>query len=91
MILGDEYVDYEHALASLSADRLSDRRSSICQTFVKRTAKHPKDGNWFSAETEKQVPKPKTRAPEPKSFKFKPVPSRTDRYGKYSLPYKNPQ
>ena len=87
VILGDGYVDYEHALASLRADRLSDRRSSICQTFVKRTAKHPKYGNWFSAGTEKQVPKSKTRAPEPKSLKFKPVPSRTDRYGESSLPY----
>ena len=87
VILGEEYVDYEHALASLSADRLSDRRSSICQTFVKRTIKHPKYGKWFSAGTEKQAPKPNTRAPEPKPPKFKPVPSRTDRYEKSSLPH----
>ena len=87
MILGEAYANYEHALKSLSADRLSDRRSSICLTCARRTAKHPTYGSWFSAETEKPAPKTKTRAPEPKVLKLKPVPSRTDWYGDSSLPY----
>ena len=39
LILGDLYTSYEEACSLMSAEPLSDRRDSLCLTFVKRAVR----------------------------------------------------
>ena len=46
-MLQDDYVTYEQALEDLNLESLSDRRSSLCLKFAKRSVKHDKAKELF--------------------------------------------
>ena len=69
------------------AERLSERRIQICLNFAKKAMKHQQYKNWFAAIQDSDSAKPRTRAPEPKQLKCKPVPARTGRYYDSPIPY----
>ena len=45
--LGNDYTDYQAALAESSLEMLSSRRTRLCKSFAVKTAKHPKHNHWF--------------------------------------------
>jgi hypothetical protein len=89
VIMGSEYQQYNSALELLGAERLSERRIQICINFAKKAMKHQQYKNWFAASPiqEPDSAKPRTRAPQPKQLKCKPVPARTGRYYDSPIPY----
>ena len=55
MLLGTQYVSYEHALQSSQLEPLEKRRTTLCCKFALRVSKHPKHMNWF-VKKEKEGP-----------------------------------
>ena len=51
IIMGDQYLSYEHALKSCGLSRLAERREKICKKFALRATKHSKFKSWFNPET----------------------------------------
>ena len=47
VLLGEEYEDYEHALALTDLESLEDRRINLCTKFAIQAFKHPIHINWF--------------------------------------------
>ena len=47
IILGHEYVSYEHALSILGLEDLERRRVRLCLNFALKAAKHEKHQHWF--------------------------------------------
>ena len=47
VLLGEEYEDYEHALALTDIESLEDRRIHLCTKFAIKAFKHPNHSNWF--------------------------------------------
>ena len=87
IILGDKYTSYDQALDLLECDKLSDRRYKLCETFAKKSQKHPKYQNWF-CENKSTAPNVKTRSEKFIQKKiFNPVKTRTSRYENSPLPY----
>ena len=88
VIMGDSYNGYDETLIALEVEKLSGRRSKLCLKFAKRAEKHPKYQNWFVPADEFIPPTVTTRSD--KTFvetKYKPVPTRTDRYKGSPLPF----
>jgi hypothetical protein len=87
IILGEDYLSYAHALDMLECDNLHDRRHRLCENFAKKSLKNPHYTNWFCV-NEEIPPTVKTRNEATrKRTMFKPVQTRTNRYGKSPLPY----
>ena len=87
IILGEHFTTYDQAMNLLECETLNDRRLQLCESFAKKSAKHPKFKNWFSENTE-APPSIKTRGNENNTMtKFNPVQTRTNRYGDSPLPY----
>ena len=89
IILGDQYNNYNQAREQLGIDRLSDRRKTLCENFVKQAAKSKKFQNWFNQiENVENKCSITTRRNKNKTVPlFKPIPTRTSRYEKSPLPY----
>ena len=88
VILGEQYQNYQNSLEVLLAERLSDRRYTLCLNFAKKALKNPKYKSWFSESTDDPKPKPNTRGAKTKHFtKLKPVEARTGRYANSPIPY----
>ena len=88
IILGEEYTDYDSAVASLASERLSDRRKKLCLTFARKAEKHEKFTNWFVQSEVKPGPVPNTRSDKTSIVtKYRPVPTRTDRFKDSPIPY----
>ena len=47
LILGNRYINYDHALRTLELDNLEERRSDICLKFAKKCVKNVKFKHWF--------------------------------------------
>ena len=87
IILGENYLHYENALEVLKCKKLSDRRYSLCENFVRKTIKHPRFNNWFCVNSE-PAPIVGTRNSKSKQIlKYLPVKTRTDRFEDSPLPY----
>ena len=87
VILGDKYMNYEHAIDALDCETLSKRRVKLCENFTKKALKNPRYQNWFTYEVQNK-PNPNTRFNATKIENvFKPVETRTDRYRDSPLPY----
>jgi hypothetical protein len=88
IILGEEYTDYDSAVASLASERLSDRRKKLCLTFARKAEKHEKFTNWFVQSAVEPGPVPNTRSDKTSIVtKYRPVPTRTDRFKDSPIPY----
>ena len=91
IILGEQYLHYENALHTMNSERLSDRRYKLCLKFAKKSEKHPRYQNWFCP-AEDYVPTINTRSDKrDRNTKFKPVPTRTDRFKNSPVPYMTDQ
>ena len=87
IILGQTYDCYDNALSILDRERLSVRRTKLCEKFAKKTQKTPKFTHWFYP-NDFVPPTIHTRANQHKSKnKYKPVETRTERYANSPLPY----
>ena len=87
IILGENYTHYEDAIDVLECESLDNRRIRLCENFVKKCTKSVRYQTWFTENTELPPTIP-TRESENKILpKFKPVPTRTDRYQDSPLPY----
>ena len=78
--LGNDYTDYQAALAESSLEMLSSRRTRLCKSFAVKTAKHPKHNHWFV----KTKPGVNTRRDK---VVFKPPLCRLSRLKKSPIPY----
>ena len=87
IILGQAYESYDNALSIVEKDRLSLRRIKLCEKFAKKAQKNPKFENWFYPDD--YIPhKIYTRANQNrKKRRFKPVPTRTERFENSPVPY----
>ena len=47
VVLGEEYEDYENALALTDLESLEERRLNLCTKFAIKAFKHPNHSNWF--------------------------------------------
>ena len=47
VILGEQYISYEHAMNTLGCDSLYNRRQKLCKNFAKKAKKHSKYKYWF--------------------------------------------
>ena len=56
VIMGDSYLSYDHAVAFLEVEKLSERRPRLCLNFAKRLENHPKYSTWFHPAEEMQPP-----------------------------------
>ena len=79
VILGDQYLSYNQAMATLELDNLESRREKLCVTFASKSAKHEKYSEWFWT--------PDTRPDTRNQTKYTSVWTRTTRYKKSPLPY----
>ena len=89
IILGDQYNNYDQAREQMGIDRLSDRRKTLCENFVKKAAKSEKFQNWFNqTENVETNCSMTTRRNKNKTVPlFREIPTRTNRYKKSPLPY----
>ena len=89
IILGDQYSNYDQAREQMGIDRLSDRRKTLCEKFVKKAAKSEKFQNWFNQTENVEINcSITTRRNKNKTVPlFRPIPTRTNRYEKSPLPY----
>ena len=88
VIMGETYSGYSNALKTLEVSHLSDRRSKLCLNFAKKAEKHPKYQNWFCPAEEVVPPSVTTRSDKTIiQTKYRPVPTRTDRYKGSPLPF----
>ena len=78
VIIGPSHSTYSNALTSLSLERLSSRRESLCLSFALKCEKSPIYQHWFEATANHN-----TR----NSTKYKQVWTRTRRFEKSPLPY----
>ena len=78
--LGQDYCDYETALAESNLEMLSTRRTKLCKSFALKTSKHAKHHHWFV----KTKPGPNTRSEKPA---LKPPLCRLTRFKKSPIPY----
>ena len=86
--MGNSYTNYEAAVSYLESDKLSVRRSKLCLSFALKCEKNLKHQNWFSVSDADEVPLPNTRSDKStRQTKYKPVPTRTDRYDRSPIPY----
>ena len=83
IILGNNYINYPHALGILDIESLSTRREALCLKFAKQSAKSSKYQQWFSL-NESKIKGIKTRSK--KKF-LKPVFTRTRKYENSTIPY----
>ena len=86
VILGVNYGNYENSLNTLTIEKLSERRSKICLKFIKESEKSTKYSNWLKLSEQRKETNVKTRNHENNQTKYKPVPFRTERYGRSPLP-----
>ena len=82
VILRKKYISYKYALKTLDIETLKERRESICLKFGLKSRKNPNFKNWFK-DNPGAVNGLKTR----NVVNFRPVWTRTRRYGKSPLPY----
>ena len=88
IIMGNDYSNYDYALNDLGCEKLSDRRSNLCLSFALKCEKNLKYRNWFAVTESNEIPVPNTRSDKANSItKYKPVPTRTDRYMDSPIPY----
>ena len=87
VILGTHYGNYQNALDILKTEKLSVRRSKLCLKFIKRCEKSTKYSSWLKISEQSKAPKIQTRSQNNIQTKYKPVPFRTERYGRSPLPY----
>ena len=88
IIMGDAYTNYEVAVNHLGSEKLSIRRSSLCLSFALRCEKSQKYTNWFALSEVSEIPMPNTRSDKANHItKYKPVPTRTDRFMESPIPY----
>ena len=87
VIMGASYGDYENALDLLKAEKLSVRRSKLCLKFMKRCETSIKYSSWLKIREQVKSTNIQTRSGNNIETKYKPVPFRTERYGKSPLPY----
>ena len=86
--MGETYTNYNLALNYLASERLSDRRSKLCLAFALKCEKNLRYQDWFMVAEVNDVPLPNTRSDKSKcETKYKPVPTRTDRYNDSPIPY----
>ena len=86
--MGEEYTDYDRAVKSLASETLSDRRTKLCLSFAKKAEKHEKFSKWFVPSEVTTGPVPNTRSDKSSnSTKYRPVPTRTDRFKDSPIPY----
>ena len=86
IIMGNTFTNYDAAVNFLGSEKLSVRRSTLCLSFALKCEKNLKYKNWFALSEENNVPAPNTRIDKALT-KYKPVPSRTDRYMDSPIPY----
>ena len=87
IILGENYLNYIHALEMVGLDNLEERRVKMCDNFARKASKHPKYKTWFCKESN-EPPIVNTRGKKQKvTPMFKPVDTRTDRFKNSPLPY----
>jgi hypothetical protein len=86
IIMGNTFTNYDAAVNFLGSEKLSVRRSTLCLSFALKCEKNLKYKNWFALSEENNVPAPNTRSDKALT-KYKPVPSRTDRYMDSPIPY----
>ena len=88
IIMGDTYTNYEVAVNLLGSEKMSTRRSKLCLSFGLKCEKSQKYNNWFALSEVNEIPVPNTRSDKTSNLtKYKPVPSRTDRYMDSPIPY----
>ena len=87
IIMGNSYTNYEAAVSYLESDKLSVRRFKLCLSLALKCEKNLKYQNWFSVSDTDEVPLPNTKSDKStRQTKYKPVPTRTDRYERSPLP-----
>ena len=84
--MGNSFTNYDAAVNFLGSEKLSVRRSTLCLSYALKCEKNLKYKNWFALSEENNVPAPNTRSDKALT-KYKPVPSRTDRYMDSPIPY----
>ena len=88
IIMGNDYTTYDNAVNCLQSEKLSDRRFKLCVNFARKSEKHIKYKQWFNPAEEYSPPIPNTRSDKTTiQTKYKPVPTRTDRYKTSPIPY----
>ena len=87
VILGVKYETYENSLEILNTEKLSARRYNLCLKFIKRCESSEKYSSWLKVSEKSKAPNMQTRSSNNVQTKYKPVPFRTERYGKSPLPY----
>ena len=86
IIMGKNYINYEHARNYLNVEKLSIRRSQLCLTFAKKCEKHKKYLNWFNPAITKPNCVTRKEKPETK-YKYTPVPFRKERFRRSPIPF----
>ena len=81
ILLGSQYICYKSALAKVQLETLEERRTSICEKFAMKAAKHPKHRTWF------EVNAPSGPGTRSEKSKYKPPLCRLQRYQKSPIPY----
>ena len=88
IILGETYTTYGAAVSTLGSEKLGTRRAKLCLSFALKCEKNQRYNNWFALSEENTTPLPNTRSDKTSNItKYKPVPTRTDRYLDSPLPY----
>ena len=88
VMMGDTYTNYEAAVNHLGSEKLSVRRSDLCLSFALKCEKSQKYNNWFALSEINEIPAHNTRSDKTnKLTKYKPVPTRTDRFMDSPLPF----
>ena len=88
IIMGNSYTNYDAAVKFLESDKLSIRRSNLCLSFALKCEKNEKYQTWFTVSDTNEIPLPNTRSDKSiRQTKYKPVPTRTDRYNNSPIPY----
>ena len=54
--LGNDYLNYADALAQIGLDTLETRRTQLCLSFAKISAKHPRHSYWFAQRNDQNRP-----------------------------------
>ena len=80
IILGKNYLSYNHALEVLKLKTFSERRDVLCMKFARKAFKSEKYSTWF-------VPDSNTQNTRRKVNQTKEACTRTSRFQKSALPY----
>ena len=81
IVLENDYLDYDNALAKVGLDSLEDRRLQLCTSFAKNAAKDPKHKIWFVEHKQSGVETQSVKS------KYKTPLHRLNRFGKSPIPY----